>query len=148
MARAAASSSASETQSRDGGSGGAGCRVKILRRGKTGGVLDFCGCDCCGGGFKAGGAGGESRRVMNGGVGTLGGVADRLGVGMGVEASDVEASSGSNVFDFFGGARGFQWAFLFGGKGGGKSTASISIMVGGSVGMVVFIVTIGGSGAV
>ena len=84
---------------------------------------------------------------MNGGVGTLGGVADRRGVGMGMGASDVEASSGSKVFDFFGGARGLQRAFL-GGTGGAKSAASISITVGGSVGIFVFIVTIGGSGAV
>lgn len=110
--------------------------MKILRRGKTGGV------------FEAGGAGEESRRVTNGGVGTLGGVADRLNVEMGAEASGVEARSGPSVFDFFGGARVFPRTLFFGGTGGAESAASSSIVVGGPVCKFVVTVTISGSRAV
>lgn len=107
--------------------------VKILRRGKTGGVFDFCDCDC-----------GESRRVANGGVGTLGGVTDRLVVAVAVEARGVEVRSGTSVRAFFRGARLLTRPFR-GGKGEAEPADSISIVASGEVGMFVFTVTIDGT---
>jgi len=80
---------------------------------------------------------------MNGGVGTLGGVVDRLRIGVEAEASGVEVRGSSSVF---GGARVFQRVFF----GIPESTASNLIVVSGSVGVFVFAaaVTIGGTEAV
>lgn len=82
---------------------------------------------------------------MNGGVGILGGVADRLGIAMTVELYGAEVRGGSSVFVFLDGLRPFRP--FFGGTGGEESADSISIMAGGEVGMVgMFVprVTIGG----
>lgn len=113
--------------------------MKTLRRGKTGGVFDFCDCDC-GAGFETRGARGESRLVTKGGVGTLGGVMDRLGVGVGVavsvEVCGVVVRVASRVFPFFGGKRPFTRP-LFGGTGSGSAEPadSISMVASGEVGM-------------
>lgn len=135
----------------EGGAGGEGCVctgaawgptacVKTFRRGKTG-----CDCDCGAGR----GARGESRRLPNGGVGIFGGVTDRLCVAVKVEAEayGVEAMGRLSVFAFFDGARLFKRPFL-GGRGGAESAGSISIVMGGDVGIFVFTVTIGGVEAV
>jgi hypothetical protein len=92
-----------------------------------------------------GGAGGESRRVTNGGVGTLGGVTDRLGVAVKAEeASGVEVRGWIERLCLFGRARVFARPF-FGVRGGAESADSISIVVSGEVGMhLSFTVTIGG----
>ncbi len=117
--------------------GPAAC-VKTLRRGKTG-----CDCDCVAGH----GARGERRRVPNGGVGILGGVTDRLGVAVEAEACGVEVRGKLSVLAFFDGARLLQRPFL-GGRDGADSAGSISIVMGGDVGMRGFTVTIGGVEAV
>lgn len=122
--------------------------VNTLRRGNADAAFGFCDCDC-GTGFEARGANGESRRVTNGGVGTLGGVPDRLIVAMEVEVEPcvVEVRATSSGFAFFDGARPLTRTFL-GGRGGGESAGSISIVRGGEVRMFVFTVTIGGVEAV
>ena len=136
VARAAGDGGSCVAQSGECGCDGAGlgpaAGVEMLRRGKTGGVFDFCDSDC-GRVFEAGSAG-ESRRVRNGGVGTLGGVADRL---------DVGARGGLSFLGFLGR---FQRTF-FGGRNGAESAGSISIIVSGSVVIFVITVTNGGSGA-
>ena len=106
-----------------------------------GGVFDFCDCDW-GGACGVGGAAGGSRRAMNGGVGTLGGVADRLRIGVEAEAGGVEVRGGSSVL---GGARVFQRAF-FGILGRAESTASNLTVV--SVFVFAVAVTIGGTEAI